>query len=80
MMIYAVAGGALMEKPYNEAYELLEEMTSNDFQWQEKKVMEKGCGYARTQCYHSNASSTHIIKEIIENLQCKYHTNQTSTF
>ena len=34
MIIDAAAGGALMGKEWDEAYELLEEMASNSYQWQ----------------------------------------------
>ena len=34
MIIDAAAGGALMGKERDEAYELLEEMASNSYQWQ----------------------------------------------
>ena len=38
MMVDAVTGGALMRKDRDEAYELLEEMASNDYQWQTEKA------------------------------------------
>ena len=42
MVVDATVGGALMGKNRDEAYELLEEMASNDFQWQaEKKTLKK---------------------------------------
>jgi len=37
MMVDAAAGGALMRKDRDEAYELLEEMVSNDYHWKLKK-------------------------------------------
>ncbi|XP_050890453.1 uncharacterized protein LOC127095864 [Lathyrus oleraceus] len=33
MNLSAPTGGALMDKPYDEAYELIENMTQNHFQW-----------------------------------------------
>ena len=39
MIIDAAAGGALMGKERNEAYELLEEMASNSYQWQSDRAM-----------------------------------------
>ena len=33
MNLSAAAGGALMDKPYTEAYELIETMAQNHFQW-----------------------------------------------
>jgi len=45
MMVDAVADGALMRKDRDEAYELLEEMASNDYQWQtERATSEKVVG------------------------------------
>jgi len=41
MMVDAAADRALMKKPKDESYELLEEMASNDFQWQAKRAMSK---------------------------------------
>jgi len=38
MRIDASAGGALMGKDRDEAYELPEEMTSNSYRWQSKRV------------------------------------------
>ena len=39
MMVDVAVCGALMQKDRDEAYKLLEEMTSNDYQWQAKKSM-----------------------------------------
>ena len=33
MTLDAVAGGALMNKPFNDAYALIEDMTQNHYQW-----------------------------------------------
>lgn len=33
MNLNVAAGGALMDKPYDEAYELIENMAQNHFQW-----------------------------------------------
>ena len=45
MTVDAVVGGALMRKDRGEAYELLEEMASNDYQWQtERATPEKVAG------------------------------------
>jgi len=41
MLVDAAIVGALMGKERDEAYELLEEMTSNDFQWQDEKMTPK---------------------------------------
>ena len=41
MIVDAVAGGELMGKNRDETYELLEEMASNDFDWQVKNEMLK---------------------------------------
>lgn len=38
-MIDVVAGGALMNKTHDEAYELLEEMASNNYQWPSDRSM-----------------------------------------
>ena len=40
-MVDTMTGGALMRKDRDEAYKLLEEMVSNDYQWQTKKAMLK---------------------------------------
>ena len=41
-MVDAATGGALMRKDRGEAYELLEDMALNDYQWQtERATMEK---------------------------------------
>jgi len=39
MIIDAAAEGALMRKKHDEAYELLEEMASNSYQWQSDRAM-----------------------------------------
>jgi len=39
MIIDAAKGGALMGKEHDEAYELLEEMASNSYQWQSERAM-----------------------------------------
>jgi len=39
IIIDAAAGGALIGKEYDEAYELLEEMASNSYQWQSDQPM-----------------------------------------
>jgi len=39
MIIDAAAGGALMGKERDEAYELLEEIASNSYQWQSDRAM-----------------------------------------
>ena len=39
MIIDTTAGGALMGKGRDEAYTLLEEMTSNSYQWQSDRAM-----------------------------------------
>jgi len=39
MIIDAATGGALMGKERDEAYDLLEEMASNSYQWQSDRVM-----------------------------------------
>ena len=41
MIIDAAAGGALMGKKHDEAYELLEEMASNRCQWQSDRAMSR---------------------------------------
>ena len=41
MMIDVAAGGVLMRKDRDKAYELLEEMASNDYQWQTEREMPK---------------------------------------
>ncbi|CAJ2637435.1 unnamed protein product [Trifolium pratense] len=42
MTIDAAAGGALMDKPYNQAYQLIESMTQNHYQWgNERTTVEK---------------------------------------
>ena len=33
LTIDAAVGGALMDKPYNKAYQLIESMTQNHYQW-----------------------------------------------
>ena len=40
-MIDVAAGGALMGKEWDEAYELLEETASNNYQWQSERVTPK---------------------------------------
>ena len=39
MIIDSATGGALMGKELDEAYELLEEMASNSYQWQSDRAM-----------------------------------------
>jgi hypothetical protein len=42
MTIDAAAGGALMDKPYNEAHKLIESMAQNHYQWgNERTTVEK---------------------------------------
>ena len=41
MIIDAAVGGALMGKERDEAYELLEEMASNSYQWQSDRAMSR---------------------------------------
>ena len=42
MTIDAAAGGALMDKPFQEAYELIENMAQNHYQWgSERTPVEK---------------------------------------
>ncbi|CAJ2633397.1 unnamed protein product [Trifolium pratense] len=42
MTIDAAAGGALMDKPYNQAYQLIESMAQNHYQWgNERTTVEK---------------------------------------
>ncbi|XP_016648321.1 PREDICTED: uncharacterized protein LOC107880735 [Prunus mume] len=43
-LIDAAAGGALMAKTQDEAYELLETMTSNSYQWPSERAMPKKAG------------------------------------
>ena len=38
-MVDAVAGGALMIKTHKVAYELLEELASNNYQWPTERAM-----------------------------------------
>ncbi|XP_050888264.1 uncharacterized protein LOC127093380 [Lathyrus oleraceus] len=38
MNLSVAVGGALMDKPYDEAYELIENMTQNHFQWGRERV------------------------------------------
>ncbi|XP_050877114.1 uncharacterized protein LOC127080868 [Lathyrus oleraceus] len=38
MNLSAAVGGALMDKPYDEAYELIESMAQNHFQWGGERV------------------------------------------
>ena len=40
-MINVATGGALMRKTHDEAYELLEEMASNNYQWPSERSMSK---------------------------------------
>ena len=45
MIVDVAAGGALMSKNRDGAYKILEELASNDFQWQsEKKTLQKVAG------------------------------------
>jgi hypothetical protein len=42
MTIDAAAGGELMDKPYNQAYQLIENMAQNHYQWgSERTTVEK---------------------------------------
>ena len=44
-MVDAAAGGVILRKDRDEASELLEEMASNDYQWQkERETLEKVAG------------------------------------
>ena len=38
-MVDAAAGGALMSKTHEAAYELLEELASNNYQWPTERAM-----------------------------------------
>lgn len=40
-MVDATAGGTLMSKTHEEAYELLEELASNNYQWPSKRSRPK---------------------------------------
>ena len=42
MTLNAAAGGALMNKPFNDAYSLIEDMAQNHYQWgSERAQVEK---------------------------------------
>jgi len=47
IIIDATIGGALMGNERDEAYELLEEMASNSYQWQLDRIMSRQVGYMR---------------------------------
>jgi len=59
MIINAATGGALMGKERDEAYDLLEEMASNSYQWKSERVdAKKSCGCIRTRCNIDNSCTT----------------------
>lgn len=41
MIIYAAVGGALMNKPFIDAYALIESMTQNHYQWRREHAPTK---------------------------------------
>ena len=41
-MVDASANGALLMKSYNEAYEILERMSNNNYQWPTEKLLRGG--------------------------------------
>ncbi|XP_045831437.1 uncharacterized protein LOC123922791 [Trifolium pratense] len=69
MTIEAAAGGALMDKPYNQAYQLIESMAQNHYQWgNERTTVEKpqtkGGMYEISNMDHINAKLDALTQKI----------------
>ncbi|XP_045800522.1 uncharacterized protein LOC123894544 [Trifolium pratense] len=69
MTIDAAAGGALMDKPYNQAYQLIESMDQNHYQWgNERTTVEKpqtkGGMYEISNMDHINAKLDALTQKI----------------
>ncbi|CAJ2657668.1 unnamed protein product [Trifolium pratense] len=69
MTIDAAAGGALMDKPYNQAYQLIESMAQNHYQWgSERTTVEKpqtkGGMYEISNMDHINAKLDALTQKI----------------
>ncbi|CAJ2667314.1 unnamed protein product [Trifolium pratense] len=69
MTIDAAAGGALMDKPYNQAYQLIESMAQNHYQWgNERTTVEKpqtkGGMYEISNMDHINAKLDALTQKI----------------
>ncbi|XP_045791275.1 uncharacterized protein LOC123885979 [Trifolium pratense] len=69
MTIDAAAGGALMDKPYNQAYQLIESMVQNHYQWgNERTTIEKpqtkGGMYEISNMDHINAKLDALTQKI----------------
>ncbi|CAJ2642382.1 unnamed protein product [Trifolium pratense] len=69
MTIDAAAGGALMDKPYNQAYQLIESMAQNHYQWgNERTTVEKpqtkGGMYEISNKDHINAKLDALTQKI----------------
>ncbi|XP_050893343.1 uncharacterized protein LOC127099416 [Lathyrus oleraceus] len=69
LTIDAATGGALMDKPYNEAYQLIKSMAQNQYQWgRERTSVEKPptkCGmYELSSLDHINAKVDALTQKI----------------
>jgi hypothetical protein len=69
MTIDAAAGGALMDKPFLEAYQLIENMAQNHYQWGNKrtpveKSQLKGGMYEVSSLDHVNAKVDALTQKI----------------
>ncbi|XP_045827939.1 uncharacterized protein LOC123919930 [Trifolium pratense] len=69
MTIDAAAGGALMDKPYNQAYQLIESMAQNHYQWGSErapveKTQTKGGMYEISNMDHINAKLDALTQKI----------------
>ena len=71
-MINLAASGALMGKERDEAYELLEEMASNSYQWQSKRVTPKtAAGVHEIDTFVGSPSTACPTDEGTWSIQCK---------
>ncbi|CAJ2644607.1 uncharacterized protein LOC123896171 [Trifolium pratense] len=75
MTIDAAAGGALMDKPYNQAYQLIESMAQNHYQWgNERTTVEK----SQTKGGMYEVSELDLVKAKLEALTQKMESMTTT--
>ncbi|XP_010248013.1 PREDICTED: uncharacterized protein LOC104590935 [Nelumbo nucifera] len=67
-MLDAVAGGTLMRKTPEEAYELLEEMAANSYQWGNEKSNKKGVGIYNADSITTLSAQLAALNKKLENL------------
>ena len=69
-MLDTAAGGTFMKKRSHEAYELLEEMASNNYNWQsDRKMGRKPAGMFQVDAFSTLASQMEVLTRKIDKLQ-----------